>query len=178
MIHAFNTMRLRCRELTLEDVSEAYLTWLKDPEVNRYLETRFSVQSLLSIREYVADKIASEDEHLFGIFLENRHIGNIKLGPVNQRHRLADISYFIGERSAWGRGFASEAIAGISAYSFETFGLNKLCAGVYEPNHGSAKALEKAGYKREGVRPKHYFLDEKPVDLIEYGFSRDAWEVS
>jgi len=30
------------RPVTLADVTPAYVAWLNDPEVNRYLETRFS----------------------------------------------------------------------------------------------------------------------------------------
>ena len=167
-----HTERLLLRELGESDVSDAYLAWLNDPLVNQYLETRFSEQTLERIRAFVLEKSRSDVEFLFGIFHAGRHIGNIKLGPIHRRHRLADVSYLIGARDMWGRGVASEAIRAVSLEGFRRFGLNKLSAGVYAPNIASARALEKAGYQCEGVRLDHYFLGEESVDLFDYGLRR------
>lgn len=175
MAHAFETDRLVCRELTIEDVSDAYLGWLQDPQINRYLETRFSEQTLDSIRAFVAEKLASENDFQFGIFAGDRHIGNIKLGPINWRHNIADVGYLIGDKTAWGHGYASEAIRGASGYAFEAFSLCKLSAGLYAWNTGSARALEKAGFIREGVRRDHLHLEGRRVDLWEYGLRRADW---
>lgn len=169
MSHRLTTKRLFLRELGEDDVSETYRAWLADPSVNRYLETRFVEQTIDRIKSFVSEKRASPTEHLFGIFVSGRHVGNIKLGPVQTRHALADVSYLIGARDAWGHGYATEAIRGVSRFGFDQLGLNKLSAGVYAPNIGSARALENAGYRREGVRRGHYLLDGEPVDLWEYG---------
>lgn len=169
---SMSTRRLTLRELDIGDVTGAYRDWLADPEINQFLETRFAEQTMESILEFVAEKSVSETEFLFGIFASGQHIGNIKIGPINPRHRVADVSYFIGERSAWGKGFATEAIGRVSRYGFEDLGLNKLSAGCYAPNIGSARALEKVGYKLEGVRRSHYFLNGAPVDLLDYGLLR------
>jgi RimJ/RimL family protein N-acetyltransferase len=78
-------------------------------------------------------------------------VGNIKVGPVNARHAFADMSYFIGERQCWGRGYATEAIRLATDFGFARLGLHRLQAGLYAGNVGSGRALEKAGYRREAV---------------------------
>lgn len=158
------------RRLTPADVTDRYVAWLNDPEVNRFLETRWSVQSLETVERYVATKAASETEHLFGIFLDGpRHIGNIKIGPINRNHLTADVSYFLGERSVWGRGYGTEAVSAACRMAFANFGLKKLSAGVYASNIASITVLQRNGFQLEGVRVAHSVLDGRRVDLHEFG---------
>ena len=163
--------RLYLRPLTRGDCSERYLAWLNDPEVSRYLETRHSPQTRQTIAQFVERVNHRDDEHLFGIFLKSgdRHIGNIKVGPVNPHHRVADISLLIGERDCWGQGYAAEAMAAMSLHAFDALGVRKLSAGIYAPNVGSTRAFLKAGYREESRRPGHYLLDGKPCDILELG---------
>jgi [ribosomal protein S5]-alanine N-acetyltransferase len=100
------TARLRLRPLTEADVTDAYVGWLNDPEVVRYLETRHAPQTRESVRAFVDAVNGRENEHLFGIFerVDARHIGNIKVGPVHPIHAVADVSLLIGARDVWGRG--------------------------------------------------------------------------
>ncbi len=93
------------RLLTLDDCSEEYVGWLRDPDVNRYLETRWTEQTLDSVRAFVTAVAADPASHLFAI-VENEgghHVGNLKIGPINSHHGFADLSYFIGEKSCWSR---------------------------------------------------------------------------
>lgn len=140
------------RPINIEDVNQKYLNWLNDKDVNFYLETRHKKQNIKSINEYVLNAIKNRNIYMFAICLNNSliHIGNIKLGPVNEYHNTADISYFLGDKKFWGRGLASEAVKLITSFAFNDLGLDKCNAGVYESNIASSKVLEKAGYTREG----------------------------
>src|SRR5438105_15493808 len=99
------------RRVHQTDATERYVGWLNDPEVNRFLESRFVQWTVESVRDYILARQNAFD-HFFAIcdLCHERHIGNIKLGPVNPHHRNADVSLFIGEKSYWRRGVASEAI--------------------------------------------------------------------
>ena len=166
-----DTGRLRLRPLAARDVTARYLGWLQDPQVNGFLETRFSAQSLASISAFVEAVNARADEFLFGIFLRarERHIGNIKVGPINAHHRIADVSLFIGEHDCWGQGYGTEAIAAVSRHAFDALGVRKLCAGMYAPNVASTRAFLRVGYREECRRPAHYLLEGAPCDIVELG---------
>jgi RimJ/RimL family protein N-acetyltransferase len=141
------------RLATLEDCTARYESWLADPIVNQYLETRWRPQPLGGIREFVAGMLESADSYLFAI-VENAsgtHIGNIKVGPIAWNHLYADVSYFIGERACWGKGYATEAIRLVTGFAFQRLGLHRLQAGLYAGNGASGRALEKAGYRREAI---------------------------
>jgi len=159
------------RPLSLKDVTTNYLGWLEDPEVYRFLETRHHLQTIETVRAFVERVNSSDNEFLFGIFLkkDGRHIGNIKIGPVNFRHLLADVTLLIGERDCWGQGIATDAIRTITRFGVEKLQLSKLTASMYEGNVGSIRAYLRAGYTQEGMRRKHYILDGKPTDVVELG---------
>ena len=136
-----------------KDITNKYLNWMNDPEIHKYTEQRYKKNSLVDIRKFVVEKNKSKNEFLFGIFIkeknENLHIGNIKLGPINFFHKYAEISYFIGEKKLWGKGYGSLAIKKIIAIAKKKR-VKKLKAGFYEMNTGSKKVLIKNGFKIEG----------------------------
>ena len=161
------TPRLILRTMNAADASDRYLSWMRDPIINQYLESRFSLpectQDLIAFIEYMN---AAPDSLLCGIFLREdvRHIGNIKIGPVVTRHARSEIGYLIGDREAWDNGYASEAIREICRYGFEELELEKITAGVYENNTSSAKALLKAGFVHEATIPSHVMFGLDQID--------------
>lgn len=154
-----------------EMVSEAYIGWLNDPEINRYLESRFRTQDRGEVERFVAAMLASERDLFLAITDRalGRHVGNIKLGPIDRAHGLGEIGIMIGDRAAWGRGIGSAAIRRVADIARHELGLRKLSAGCYASNRGSARAFEKAGFRVEAVRPAHFILDGRPEDLILLG---------
>jgi ribosomal-protein-alanine N-acetyltransferase len=166
--HFLEGERIYLREVRPSDVNEDYYRWMNDPDITRYLESRFRPNSLEGLREYVVAKLKDPESVFLAIVLKDgdRHIGNIKLGPINWIHRYADIGIIIGEKSCWGCGYATEAIALMADYGFNTLDLHKLTAGCYDLNQSSAKAFLKAGFVQEGVRRSHFYCDGKYVDDI------------
>jgi [ribosomal protein S5]-alanine N-acetyltransferase len=154
----------RCflRPLLVEHVTPTYVSWLNDPEVSRYLESRFSNHTLETVRAFVHRTRNSGFDLFYGIWsLTELHIGNIKLGPIDRNHHTADIGFLIGDRAHWGQGIASEAISLILTLGFK-IGIKKITAGAYENNPASAKALKNAGMIEEGFRPSQVtYLDER-----------------
>ena len=154
--------------LEAQHASEAYVGWMNDPAVHRYLESRFAQQTLESVREFIAAQLASPNTVFFGIrALEpRRHVGNIKIGPIDARHRRSEVGIMIGDRAAWGRGVGSAAIGRVVEIAREELGLRMLTAGCYGGNRGSERAFEKVGFARDGVRANYYLLDGRPEDLV------------
>jgi RimJ/RimL family protein N-acetyltransferase len=165
------------RLLEMSDCGERYLTWLRDPEVNRFLETRFVEQTDATIQDFVMEMRKGPDNYLFGIVLieTDRHIGNIKVGGVNHIHKHCEVGYFIGDRDMWGKGIATEAIRLATQFGFERLGLHRCAAVVDVDNPASAKALERVGYKREGTMREKLFMDGRWSDQYLYGLLRDEF---
>jgi [ribosomal protein S5]-alanine N-acetyltransferase len=170
--------RVILREMEVDDVGEEYVRWLNDPEVNKYLESRFTTHTVDSVRSWVAEKRADPDTVLFGIFLRpgKAHIGNIKVGPVDRTYGTADIGLIIGAKEHWGKGYATDAIELIARFAFESLHLRKVTASCYSSNEASARAFEKVGFQREGLRRAQFLSDDGPEDQIMLGLLRSDIE--
>lgn len=163
--------RVELFALEPKHVTPAYVSWVNDPEVNRFLESRFVQQTEDSVRQFV--EAAARDQH--GLFWGirsvalDRHVGNIKLAPIDRHHLRGEVGIMIGDRDAWGLGIGSRALALVSAIADRDLGLRKLTAGCYASNIGSVRAFERAGYTVEAVRPAHFLLEGRPEDFILMG---------
>jgi [ribosomal protein S5]-alanine N-acetyltransferase len=143
--------RVVLRQLTDEDVTQRYVDWLNDEDVNRWLEIRWERQTLATVLDFVHRVNASPTSFLWGIFVGGKHIGNIKIGPINDRHFSADCSYFIGERAEWGKGLATVAVKLATEFAFKKLRLHRVQAGAYGGNKASQRVLRKAGFALEGT---------------------------
>ena len=67
-------------------------------------------------------------------------------------------------------GFISAAVMAVTAYGFETLGLDRIFAKVKKSNVASARVLDKAGYRRESSDGL-----EVSADYLLYTVERDDW---
>ena len=155
-----------------KNITKKYQKWMNDPEVHKYTEQRYKKHSLKDIKKFVKEKNKSKTEFLFGIFLKKNkilnHIGNIKLGPINFIHLTAEISYFLGEKDLWGKGYTTIAIKKIINIARKKK-LKKLKAGFYEMNKYSKKVLEKNGFLLEGEFKSEVIYNKKRCSVYWYG---------
>lgn len=160
--------RIYLRALTPDDVNDNYIEWLRDDAVTQFLEIRWQVFSNEDIRGYVKLMNDSSKDYLFGIFLKgnNEHIGNVKVGEINQMHRFGDVGLLIGNKDMWGKGYGTEAVRLATQYAFEELNLNHLKAGMYADNKGCYKAFVKAGYREAGRYKSRRFYKGVYVDEV------------
>jgi len=163
------------KKIKVSDVTEEYLKWVNDPEITQYLEIRFNKYSLDKIKEYVAGFENKDDDFLFMIVAKenNRHIGNIHLGPINKNHKFAYVGIMIGDKDSWGKGYGTEAVKLVKKYACDELGLHKLIAGCYENNLSSIKLFQKAGFQLEGRRKKQFKSGNSYVDGLLFTFIND-----
>ena len=169
------------RTLLPADASFTYLDWLSNPEINGYLEVRFNLpRSVDDLASYISNTNESPHTLLLGIFLvdSERHIGNIKLGPIDWNHQIGDLGFLIGDRTQWGKGYASQSIRLISDYAFSELGLAKLTAGCYADNDSSRRALQRAGFVEEGRRVSQWAVAGRRQDGIIMGRVNSDYRIS
>ncbi len=159
--------------LTLAHVNQRYVDWLNDPDVSQFLETRHQVQTLATVTAFVTAAINDPDVRIFAIMVDGRHIGNIKIGPINRHHDFADISYFIGDKSEWGKGYCTEAVKIACAYAFNGLKLHRLQAGCYAKNRASCKVLVSCGFAKEGEQRRKFKTEHGWDDHCMYGRCSD-----
>ncbi len=172
--------RLVIRDIRREDVSEAYVQWLNDPETVKFLEVRFAPQSRSQVEEYVQAKLSNlEASKHFGVYDHDgaRLVGTVTLPSIRTRHLASDISFVIGHPEARGQGYGTEAVHAVTFYMFRVLGFCKLWAGYYDGHVGSAKVLANNGYQVEG-RLKKELIDYRGirVDHVLVGLTADDFQ--
>jgi len=163
--------KIYLREVREEDVNDEYYSWINDSEINQFLETKFFPRSKKDILHHVNKLDGNPNEIFFAIcdIKNDKHIGNIKLGPINWYHRKGDISLLIGDKNYWGKGVATESIKLVVKFGFEVLNLHKLNAGYYSKNIGSAKAFEKCGFVVEGHFKSEVYCNGEYQDSYRVG---------
>lgn len=156
---------------TEEHLTQRYLAWLNDPDVNAYSRRRGARSTFDDARLYMAALRA--DEVVLAIVVGDRHVGNIKFGPVEWANACADISILVGERDVWGRGIGAEAVYLVSRYLLKEIGLNRIHADTRNP--AFLRLVEKLGWSIEGVlrervRADDRFFDNTLVSLLSREF--------
>jgi [ribosomal protein S5]-alanine N-acetyltransferase len=162
------TPRLYIRELTHEDVTERYLEWFKNNDVTSFLEVDGKKLTKKDVTDYIDLGNTSGTYKMYAICLteNDQHIGNLKIGPINFKHRIADLVCVIGDQSYWGKGLATEAIRIGNETAFEKYDIRKLHGQIYADNVGSIKAYCKAGWIIEGVIKGRYLVNDQPMDQV------------
>ncbi len=176
LANPIETKDLILRSLDVSHARGPYSEWMRDEDVIRYLEARFAPPDAEALEQYIGRMNDSADNLLLGLFPRTepqRHIGNIKLGPIDQRHACAAIGIVIGAKEFWGRGLASQAVATLSEYGFRVHGLHRIDAGFYADNVTSQRAYRRAGFVEEGRLSRARRWGDTRTDEILMGRLRD-----
>ncbi|HEX2295080.1 MAG TPA: GNAT family protein [Actinomycetota bacterium] len=103
-----------------------------------------------AIREMAAARAAGT-AYPFCIRAGGELVGRITLSQVFRKaFQSCYLGYFVGEEHN-GRGYATEAVRLAVRQAFDAVGLHRVQANVMTSNPRSARVLEKAGFRREGL---------------------------
>ena len=144
--------RLYFEPLGKAHLSEQYVKWMNDSEVNMFLESGgdYSYRKLkLFLEEQEKKEILFWAIHLKD---SNKHIGNIKIDPVNLKANSGEYGILMGDKSNWGKGYAKEASVRIIDYCFKELKLSKITLGVIEDNVSAAFLYKKMGFTIDEVK--------------------------
>lgn len=158
-------LRLSGRRVTLASlgphrVTDRYVAWMNDPEVNTYSRRKGTVTTTEDAVRYLNSLRA--DEHVLAILMGDEHVGNVKFGPIDWQNACADISILVGERKVWGLGIGAEAVYLVSQHLLKTLGLNRVHADSCNP--AFLRLVEKLGWQVEGVLRERVRLDDRFFD--------------
>ena len=168
------TERLYLEPLRLKHATEKYASWLNDPEVYKYLESRGG-QTIDRIKEYINHQIVNK-VYIWAIIDKslNEHIGNIKIDPINNIHKFGEYGILIGDKAYWGKGLAREASQAVLNYFFSSNNyLRKINLGVVKNNVDAINLYNKLGFKQEGYLQRHLIYDGSEQDVIRMAIFKE-----
>lgn len=164
--------KVELRPFGPDDVTDAYVGWLNDPEVTRFSNQRLRAHTHETCGAYLASFAGTAN-----LFVSIRDAAKATaIGTMtayrNLYHGTCDVGIMIGERACWRGGYGQEAwnllTDWLLAPSPQGGGVRKLTAGCLVPNGGMVRLMERSGMTREAVRVAHEIVDDKPEDIVLY----------
>lgn len=160
--------------------AETFTAWLNDLDVTRTLGSAASCFSLPYERE-ILEKVAKEHVYAIVDCATDTPLGNVGLHQMDPVHRSCSIGIFIGEKSAWGKGYGPEAMRLLIGFAFDYLNMHSVKLMVYDFNTRGRAAYAKIGFKeagrwRDGLFREGRWHDVILMDLLEDEFRAGAGE--
>ncbi len=169
-----DTKRLRLRPLSMRDEKDMY-RYASDPAVSRHVlwdaheslrDTRSALRS--AIRQY---RSGSPGSFAIERRSDRRMIGTIGFMWINTEHRSAEVGYSLA-RDCWNQGYATEALAAVLRFGFDTLRLNRIEAQHETSNPASGRVMQKCGMTYEGTLRSRVFNKGHFSDVRLYAILR------
>jgi RimJ/RimL family protein N-acetyltransferase len=166
--------RVILRALDTGDLDRCF-RWLNDPQIVRTLKSRYPIPFLKEAEWLEGAVRSSNDERHFAIERSDsrEHIGNASIHQIDWVSRRAKFNLFIGEPSAWNKGFGGDAIRALVRFAFDEMNLAKLRIDVFEYNERGRHLLETNRFVQEGKLAREFYRDGMYHDVVIYSVFRD-----
>lgn len=150
--------------------------WANDPEL-RALTGEVWPTTPSEVAERLDRHRADRTSVWFAVVLKegDRPIGECGLLRIFHPWRQADLSIILGERSARGQGYGTEAIILLLEYAFGYLGLHRVSIGVVGFNTSALAFYEKIGFRREGVLRDGYYHAHRFSDFVMLSLLEDEY---
>jgi RimJ/RimL family protein N-acetyltransferase len=173
-----HTERLLLRETAPSDI-EGVFAMESDPVAMRYWNTP-PMQDIEQARQAVARalshfpnrvrlrwSIARREDDVF--------LGHASLFHLQEQSAVAEIGYGLA-RPYWSKGYMREALTAIIHYAFGALGARRIEADVDPRNEASLRALERLGFRREGLLRERWQVGDEISDSALLGLLAREWK--
>jgi RimJ/RimL family protein N-acetyltransferase len=166
------------RALEPHDLDRCY-RWMNDPSIVGTLKTRYPMPFQQEAAWLERAVVESQCERHFAIERsdDRHHIGNASLHEIDWVSRTALFGMFIGEPSAWNRGFGRDAVTALVRFAFDEMNLRKLRINVFEYNERARHLLESIGFVQEGRLAGEFYRGGAYHDIVILSIFADRPQV-
>lgn len=178
-----SSSRLWIREHEERDLDELH-GLISDPLAMRFLpeiRTQTREQSRCNLRHALDEsKSPNRRDFFFAVELKwGGYAGEVGITTMagSAGERRGNLGYFF-KPAHQGKGYATEAVIALLAYSFQVLCFEKIETGCLAENTGSQRVMVKAGFKKEGEYPCHTLHEGRPKDRLEFGLAKRDWLLS
>lgn len=171
LFHSLEGEKIYFKALSLDDAEEIH-SYASDEDVSRFIGWNL-MKTLDETRAHIDTMIKRESSgtHFYAsVVLKSTHavIGTAMIFNFDKEANQAEIGY-VFHKDYWGKGYGRECVSLATDFAFNSLCLHKLHACVVDANVGSARILEKNGYKLEGRLIDHFFIEGRYYDSLLFG---------
>ncbi|HEX9982750.1 MAG TPA: GNAT family protein [Thermoanaerobaculia bacterium] len=158
------------------DDAERCYRWMNDPNIVRTLKSRYPIAFHDEIEWLDKAMHGDVNERHFAIERKDdrTHIGNASIHEIDWVSRTAWFGLFIGEPSAWNRGYGGDAIQTLVRFAFDEMNLHKLKINVFDYNDRAKHLLETHGFAQEARLQRDFYREGTYHDIVIFSVFRDG----
>jgi RimJ/RimL family protein N-acetyltransferase len=155
------------RAFEKEDAERCY-RWMNDPNIMRTLKSRYPIAFSNEIEWLDRAMHDHNTERHFAIERKDdrSHIGNASIHDIDWVSRAAWFGLFIGEPTAWNRGFGGDAIGALVRFAFDEMNLQKMRINVFDYNERAKHVLAGHGFVEEGKLTADFYREGTWHDIV------------
>ncbi len=174
--YEIKTERLFIRPYAEEDVPSVFKVLSAHPEITKWMLFD-PPKNIEETREFFiqCQKNFPDNGIVFCIFEDNKFAGIAGLEFETQKYGTKVISSRLGywlDPVFQGRGIMTEAAKAVIDFAFNSLGTHKIETGHFVVNPTSGRVIEKCGFRKVGIKEKHYFREGEWQDHVEYELVR------
>jgi len=159
--YIIESKRLIIKPIVFQDITEKYIEWLNNKEVNKYLSTKEGDKN--SIINYI-NNLRKSNLDLLAIFNNNFHIGNLSITSLNSRS--ACYGLMIGDFNARLMGLGGEASLAILKLMFDKLSIERLEVLVAKNNESACRNLLDLGFSK---------FDTNDISAVIFELNKKDW---
>lgn len=132
------------------DLVPVYQRWMNDLEVSRTLTAHWRVPFTLEDElDWFEQARRDPFRRIFTIYErpDDRPVGNAELLGIDFAVGSAEVGIVIGERSVWGRGYATEALRLLLDFGFTVLGLHHIWLRYFASNQRARAVYDRVGFR-------------------------------
>jgi ribosomal-protein-alanine N-acetyltransferase len=147
-----STQRLRLIPSTRDDIPAFFELW-RDPVVRRFLWDDMVIEQsqASNVIEEGLETMAKHGYGLWSLIAGGGELAGFVMFRSTVKQNELELLYGLAP-AFMGKGLATEASVAALAYAFETLGVDRVIAGVDEPNKASIRVLERLKFVYDGER--------------------------
>ena len=149
-------------------ISEAYVSWLRDSAMSQIITKGKKRITIEEVESYCYNLMESDDNYLFAIIdnEDDKHIGNVRLGPIDSKERQCQFGMMIGDKSYHGRGIGTEVVKIAVKFCFDELHMRSVHLNVREDNIAAIRTYEKNNFVRKDVKSNYIEKNGRCYDAM------------
>jgi len=168
--------KVRLVTLERERHFENLLSWIRDPDVTRWLAHPETPMTREMENGWFENAQRSSTDIIFAVeTLDGRHLGVSALHQISHMHKFCISGSYIALPEDRSKGFGTEAALLRSHFAFEVLGMRSIQSGYLKGNIASQKMQEKLGATVIGTIPERFWKRGAYVDEVLTILTREAF---
>lgn len=155
--------------------------WFNDKKNMKYMSTvvRCEVHSKKDWERRIKES-DSTFERLFMVCRKagKKRIGHAGIDDLDFHDKRGEVFFLIGEKEEQGKGYGKEILALLLDYAFKKLKLNSLFATATLENKPSQRVLQRAGFRKIGIRRGYNYIDGKFLDEVFFDMTAEDYRKS